>query len=59
MAASAIKPSFRGTWRVPHFLLSNFVAHTSFRFYPLLYTYDVALLGYSEKYLTLGFLSVG
>ena len=41
------------------FLAFEFVARSSIRFYRLLYTYDVALLRYSEKYMIPGFLSVG
>ncbi len=45
----------KAIWRVRHFLLSNIEARSSF-LCPLLYTYDVALLGYIEKYLILGIL---
>ncbi len=55
--ASGLNLLRMATWRVRHFLLSNIVTRSSFRLCPLLYTYDVALLGYIEKYLTLGNLS--
>src|SRR6266446_5954569 len=55
--ASGLNLLRMATWRVRHFLLSNIVTRSSFRLCPLLYTYDVALLGYIEKYLTIGNLS--